>query len=122
MSKTSNIGLNLTEDDSTKFSDWRKSIDGNGTGSGKSNMQIIDEVIGCQTEQLNALVGLLVDILKACIYTSDQTDNLNELKAVLFGDGSAGGNTSSGVVQTGSKLKIYSDVTASQNGSTLLIA
>ena len=46
MAKTANIGLNLTEDESTKFTDWRKSIDGNGADGEKSNMQIIDEAIG----------------------------------------------------------------------------
>lgn len=46
MAKTKNIGLNLTDNDSTRFEDWRESIDGNGSGVGKSNMQIIDEEFG----------------------------------------------------------------------------
>lgn len=46
MAKTTNLGLNLTTDDSTEFEAWRKSIDGNGSGNDKSNMQIIDEFAG----------------------------------------------------------------------------
>lgn len=46
MSKTANLGLNLTEDESTDFSVWRESIDGNGETDKKSNMQIIDEFAG----------------------------------------------------------------------------
>lgn len=46
MAKTTILGLNLTEDENTSFSDWRKTIDGNGSGSAKSNFQIIDEAIG----------------------------------------------------------------------------
>ena len=45
MPKTKNLGLNLTTDDTTKFSDWQKSIDGTGNTE-KSNMEIIDEAIG----------------------------------------------------------------------------
>lgn len=45
MPKTKNLGLNLTTDDATKFSDWQKSIDGTGNTE-KSNMEIIDEAIG----------------------------------------------------------------------------
>ena len=51
MAKTTILGLNLTEDENTSFSDWRKTIDGNGSGSTKSNFQIIDEAIGsCLTK------------------------------------------------------------------------
>jgi hypothetical protein len=46
MAKTTNLGLNLTEDENTSFSDWRKTIDGNGSGESKSNFQKIDEAIG----------------------------------------------------------------------------
>lgn len=42
MAKTTNLGLNLTENENTSFADWRKSID----GLGNSNFQIIDEAIG----------------------------------------------------------------------------
>ena len=45
MAKTTNLGLNLTEDKNTNFADWQSSIDGN-NGSNKSNMQIIDEFAG----------------------------------------------------------------------------
>lgn len=46
MAKTTNLGLNLTEDTQTAFGTWRSSIDGVGTGENKSNMQIIDEFAG----------------------------------------------------------------------------
>lgn len=46
MAKTTNLGLNLTTDDSTEFEVWRESIDGNNEISDKSNMQIIDEFAG----------------------------------------------------------------------------
>lgn len=46
MAKTTNLGLNLNEDENTLFSTWRKSIDGNNGDTEKSNMQIIDEAIG----------------------------------------------------------------------------
>lgn len=55
MSKTENIGLNLTTDESTKFEDWRKSIDGEGSDGNKSNMQLIDEAFGAQDERILAL-------------------------------------------------------------------
>lgn len=48
MARTSNIGLNLTTDMSTEFATWKNSIDGNGSGSNLSNMQIIDKVFGDQ--------------------------------------------------------------------------
>ena len=41
MAKTENLGLNLMEDETTSFGVWRKTIDGNGSGSEKSNFQII---------------------------------------------------------------------------------
>ena len=46
MAKTKHIGLNLTTNDSTLFEDWQRSIDGNGSGNNKSNMQLIDEAFG----------------------------------------------------------------------------
>lgn len=52
MAKTKHIGLNLTEDDSTLFEDWQKSLDGNGSGDNKSNMQLIDEAFGALSKKL----------------------------------------------------------------------
>ena len=46
MAKTTNLGLNLTTDDSTEFEVWRESIDGDNASTDKSNMQIIDEFAG----------------------------------------------------------------------------
>lgn len=59
MARTSNIGLNLTEDMSTEFSDWRASIDGNNGSSSLSNMQIIDNAFGDQAS-VNGTATLLV--------------------------------------------------------------
>lgn len=63
MAKTENIGLNLTENDSTLFEDWRKSIDGNGSGNGKSNMQIIDEKFGEVDRRLSERVTVVYDAI-----------------------------------------------------------
>lgn len=42
MSETKNYNLSLTDDDQTKFKEWRESINGNVN----SNMQKIDEALG----------------------------------------------------------------------------
>lgn len=63
MAKTQNIGLNLTEDTSTLFEDWQKSIDGNGVGSNQSNMQIIDEKFGEVDRKLSKMVTVEYDAL-----------------------------------------------------------
>lgn len=55
MAKTTNINLNLTEDENTSFVDWRKSIDGNNDSENKSNMQIIDEEIGNHETRITTL-------------------------------------------------------------------
>ena len=59
MPKTTNLGLNLTTDDTTKFFDWRKSIDGSGNTE-KSNMEIIDEAIGNINAILDAINGEVI--------------------------------------------------------------
>ena len=59
MPKTTNLGLNLTTDDTTKFIDWRKSIDGSGNTE-KSNMEIIDEAIGDINAILDAINGEVI--------------------------------------------------------------
>ena len=59
MPKTINLGLNLTTDDTTKFVDWRKSIDGSGNTE-KSNMEIIDEAIGNINAILDAINGEVI--------------------------------------------------------------
>ena len=53
MPKTTNLGLELTTDDSVKFKNWREAINGVGEGENKSNMQIIDEFAG----QINEILG-----------------------------------------------------------------
>ena len=58
MPKTTNLGLNLTTDNTTKFVDWRKSIDGSGNAE-KSNMEIIDEAIG----NINGTIGNINDTI-----------------------------------------------------------
>ena len=59
MPKTTNLGLNLTTDNTTKFVDWRKSIDGSGNTE-KSNMEIIDEAIGNINAILDAINGEII--------------------------------------------------------------
>lgn len=59
MPKTTNLGLNLTTDDTTKFVDWRKSIDGSGNTE-KSNMEIIDEAIGNINAILDSINGEVI--------------------------------------------------------------
>lgn len=59
MPKTTNLGLNLTTDDTMKFIDWRKSIDGSGNIE-KSNMEIIDEAIGNINAILDAINGEVI--------------------------------------------------------------
>ena len=59
MPKTTNWGLNLTTDNTTKFVDWRKSIDGSGNTE-KSNMEIIDEAIGNINAILDAINGEVI--------------------------------------------------------------
>lgn len=59
MPKTTNLGLNLTTDNTTKFIDWRKSIDGSGNTE-KSNMEIIDEAIGNINAILDAINGEVI--------------------------------------------------------------
>ena len=59
MPKTINLGLNLTTDNTTKFVDWRKSIDGSGNTE-KSNMEIIDEAIGNINAILDAINGEVI--------------------------------------------------------------
>lgn len=59
MPKTTNLGLNLTTDNTTKFVDWRKSIDGSGNTE-KSNMEIIDEAIGNINTILDAINGEVI--------------------------------------------------------------
>lgn len=57
--KTTNMGLYLTVDENMKFQDWRRLMNGEGEGteeSPKSNMQIIDEVLG---QIRNDLIGAL---------------------------------------------------------------
>lgn len=55
MPKTTNLGLELTDDNSTKFKDWREKMNGVGDGDTipKSNMQLIDEFAG----QINEILG-----------------------------------------------------------------
>ena len=59
MPKTTNLGLNLTTDDTTKFVDWRKSIDGSGNTE-KSNMEIIDDAIDNINAILDAINGEVI--------------------------------------------------------------
>ena len=60
MPKTTNLGLNLTIDNTTTFENWRKSIDGENSienGEELSNFQIIDEAIGNIDTLLTEVLG-----------------------------------------------------------------
>ena len=65
MAKTTNLGLELTTDNSTKFKAWRESINGQGDGDTipKSNMQLIDDAIGVINTQLGDIDTALSIIL-----------------------------------------------------------
>lgn len=57
--KTTNMGLVLTVNEDMKFQEWRRLMNGEGDGTEenpKSNMQIIDEVLG---QIRNELIGVL---------------------------------------------------------------
>lgn len=60
MPKTTNLGLNLTNNDNITFGDWRKTIDAENSienGEELSNFQIIDEAIGNIDTLLNEVLG-----------------------------------------------------------------
>ena len=84
----------------------------------KSGDPLLRTAIASQNEQLNTLVDLLVNILKGCVYSSNQTENLNALRDTMFGSD----DTSSGVIKVGSRLKIYDGVQAMKSGYSLVIA
>ena len=65
MAKTTNLGLELTDDNSTKFKDWREKINGVGDGDTipKSNMQLIDEFAGSVNTILGDIDTALSNIL-----------------------------------------------------------
>lgn len=58
MSKTTNLGLELTTNSSTLFSQWRETINGQLTGTDKSNAQIIDEFAGWVAAEIERLKGI----------------------------------------------------------------
>jgi len=62
MLKTTNLGLELTDDDSTEFKNWREKINGSGSGENKSNMQLIDEFAGEVKTQLENVTGIASEI------------------------------------------------------------
>lgn len=57
MPKTTNLGLNLTTDETTSFANWRKSIDGENEEQELSNFQIIDKAIGDINTLLDEIIG-----------------------------------------------------------------
>lgn len=56
MSETTNYHLSLTDDDQTKFKEWRESINGNVN----SNMQKIDKALG---EKANSSISIFATLL-----------------------------------------------------------
>lgn len=84
------------------------------------------EAIKSLTEQLKNLPGnginsvarnLLITILRAGVYTTDQSGNIEALEQTL----SVGGEQPSGIVQNGSVLAVTGGVTASKSEDTLTI-
>lgn len=65
MAKTTNLNLELTDDNTTAFKDWRESLNGVGDGDTipKSNMQLIDDAIGVINTQLGDIDTALSIIL-----------------------------------------------------------
>lgn len=76
MAKTLNLQLNLEENGETKFEIWRKSIDGNNLDSEKSNMQILDEVIG-EIQKALKLSSSNLDKYKSEVAERIQNTNTN---------------------------------------------
>ena len=64
--------------------------------------------------------NLLITILRNGMYTTDQSANITALETALGESG--GGDNTGGVTQTGSVLYITGGVTATQSGTTLIIA
>lgn len=62
MPKTTNLGLELTDDNSTKFKNWREAINGVGEGENKSNMQLIDEFAGEVKSQLENVTVIVSEL------------------------------------------------------------
>lgn len=93
---------------------------------GYADAAAVGEAIKSLTEQLKNLPGnginsvaknLLITILRAGVYTTDQSGNIEALEQAL----SAGGEQPSGIVQNGSVLAVTSGVTASKSEDTLII-
>lgn len=64
--------------------------------------------------------NLLITILRNGVYTTDQSANITALETALGEYG--GGDNTGGVTQTGSVLYIAGGVTATQSGTTLIVA
>lgn len=93
---------------------------------GYADAAVTGEAIKSLTEQLKNLPGnginsvaknLLITILRAGVYTTDQSGNIEALEQAL----SAGGEQPSGIVQNGSVLAVTSGVTATQSENKLII-
>ena len=89
MPKTTNLGLNLTTDDTTKVKDWRNAIDGQGTEEegNLSNMQIVDKEIGKVNDVLDILNGESYGGLEQLIngtIVSYTNNNLSFIKGYVF--------------------------------------
>ena len=88
MAKTTHLGLELTTDADTRFSDWRKSINGvSETREQKSNMEIIDEFAG-RIYGVNGSTVLEASKWNASSYTL-RVSELGDRDAILFSPASA---------------------------------
>lgn len=86
--------------------------------TGEAIRQISDKIDNLPGNGLNAVArNLLITILRAGVYTTDQSGNIEALEQVL----SAGGEQPSGIVQNGSVLEVTGGVTASKSEDTLTI-
>lgn len=85
---------------------------------GETIRRLFDEIKSLPNNGLNVVArNLLITILRAGLYTTDQSGNIEALEQAL----SASGEQPSGIVQNGSVLVVTSGVTASQNENKLTI-
>ena len=102
-------------------SDKTLTVDGgyaDAAATGEAIRQISEQIEKLPSNGLNSTArNLLITILRAGVYTTDQSGNIAALEQVL----SAGGEQPSGIVQNGSVLAVTSGVTATQSENKLII-
>lgn len=102
-------------------SDKTLTVDGgyaDAAATGEAIRQISEQIEKLPSNGLNSTArNLLITILRAGVYTTDQSGNIAALEQAL----SAGGEQPSGIVQNGSVLAVTSGVTATQSENKLII-